>query len=239
MKRSILLCSLLCALLCSCQTAPDTQSPVDEEQNETVNHDQTDKTDAEAQTRLAYYESLVGNLQAEILDLKASLFSERVEYEARIDALETELKAMGDGNEGSTSNPNEEAGNSPSETDERLFRYTVSNGEAVLTAYLGDASEVLIPATLGGCPVVAVGDRAFLNQTSLTSVTLPKGVREIGWFAFSGCIALERVEIPSNVRAIAYGAFQNCSDTLTVVCHVGSYAEAYAQSYGMRILRQS
>lgn len=238
MKRSILLCTLLCALLCGCQTTSDTPPPVGEEQNETVHHDQTDKSDAETQTRLAYYESLVGNLQAQILDLKTSLFSERVEYEARIDALETELKAMGEDNGGSTSNPNEESGNSPLETDERLFRYTVSNGEAMLTAYLGDASEVLIPATLGGYPVVAVGDRAFLNQTSLTSVTVPEGVREIGWFAFSGCIALERVEIPSNVRAIAYGAFQNCSDTLTVVCSVGSYAEAYAQSYGMRILRK-
>ena len=230
MKRPLIFCVFLCALLCGCQSN-NAEQPTDSSL-QTEEKPSTDTTVGEddAQTRLTYYEGLVTDLRAELLELKISLFSERVEYESRIEALETELKAV----ERPPSAPSDEVETVAPESE---FRYTVSDGKVILTAYVGERSEVVIPNTLGGYPVVAVGDRAFLNQTAMTSVTIPDGVLEIGWFAFSGCVSLETVAIPNSVRAISYGAFQNCDMTLTVFCASGSYAEAYAQSYGMRLKR--
>ena len=64
---------------------------------------------------------------------------------------------------------------------------------------------------------------------------LPDGVKEIGWFAFSGCHNLTSVTLPASVEAIAYGAFENCSKSLVFLCPEGSYAAAYARSYGFAV----
>jgi hypothetical protein len=60
------------------------------------------------------------------------------------------------------------------------FTYTVSNScgeldsefadEATITGYTGSATELVIPSTLGGLPVVAIGLDAFAECDSLTSI---------------------------------------------------------------------
>ena len=63
---------------------------------------------------------------------------------------------------------------------------------------------------------------------------LPKGLEELGWFVFSGCVALQRVVVPESVTCIGYAAFNNCTASLTVIAPSGSYASDYAKSYGIR-----
>ena len=224
MKKTVALCLILGTLLCGCQketdgTAADTKDPpVKNEQNQTIGSTDTSQSGSqEDQTRLAYYEQLVNELQQEVLNLKTEIYTNRVEYEAHIE----ELKAS-QAPSGSTS---------PS----ALFQYTVTNGQATLTAYIGKDKAVDIPTTVDGYPVVAIGDRTFLDNAALTSVTIPQGVTSIGWFAFSGCVSLEYVSIPDSVETISYGAFQNCDTQMTVSCPIGSYADRYAQSYGLKI----
>jgi hypothetical protein len=70
------------------------------------------------------------------------------------------------------------------------YYYTVSSGQATITGYHGAGGEVTIPATLGGCPVVAIGDNAFAGCDALTRLTIPGHVTSIGSRAFDYCYYL-------------------------------------------------
>lgn len=237
MKRTITLCLIFCALLCGCQKETgnadnQTDMTVKDEQNTQTNQNSTGGGDGD-QTRLAYYEQLVNELQQQVLNLKTEIYANRVEYESRIDELEAGRTPEGDSPSNSAP-PTQNQGASAATS----FRYTVENGAVTLTSYIGTGKTVEIPTTIDGCPVVAIGDRAFLDHAALTSVTIPEGVTHIGWFAFSGCVSLKSVTMPASVSSINYGAFENCDSKMTVVCHAGSYAEAYANSYGMIVQKQ-
>ena len=173
--------------------------------------EEVDEGDREAAARLLYYEQLVNDLQSELLAMRAELFSTKTEYNARLEELEASLAV-------SASLP---------------FTYTVSDAGVTVTAYTGNDVSVSIPATIDGRAVIAIGDRAFMNCKTVQSVVVPEGVREIGWFAFSGCISLGGVSLPASVEAICYGAFENCPSALTVFCQKDSYAQKYAESYGI------
>ena len=59
--------------------------------------------------------------------------------------------------------------------------------------------------------VTNIGDYAFYCCTSLTSVEIPNNVTNIGNYAFAACISLTNIEIPNSVTNIGDSAFQNCS----------------------------
>ena len=56
-------------------------------------------------------------------------------------------------------------------------------------------------------PVTSIGDGAFNNCYSLTSVTIPNCVTNIGYFAFSDCSSLTSIAIPNSVTNIGDYAF--------------------------------
>ena len=87
------------------------------------------------------------------------------------------------------------------------YTYTVSGGAATVTGYTGAGGAITIPSTLGGYTVVAIGDWAFANCTSLTSVNIPDGVKSIGNRSFNDCNALIEVTIPNSVKSIGDYAF--------------------------------
>ena len=64
--------------------------------------------------------------------------------------------------------------------------------------------------------VTSIGERAFYNCTSLTSVTIGNSVTSIGYEAFYGCTSLTSVTIGSSVTSIGYYAFDGCT-SLTCV----------------------
>ncbi len=172
---------------------------------------------AAAEEKAAYYQSLSEQLEAELLSVKADFFTACVEYEARIEELEAAVSDLG----ADAVSP---------------FRFSVVDGKATLTEYLGHESVVVIPSqTPDGLPVVAIGERAFENNAELTAVTVPEGVTSMGWFAFSGCVSLGHATLPASVSEIGYGAFLNCPANLSITAPSGSYAEAYALSYGLSV----
>jgi hypothetical protein len=77
-----------------------------------------------------------------------------------------------------------------------------------ITAYTpqGSSSNLVIPAQILGLNVTAIYTRAFFQQTSLNSVSIPVGVTTIGDEAFSGC-SLSSVTIPNTVTLIGARAF--------------------------------
>jgi hypothetical protein len=79
------------------------------------------------------------------------------------------------------------------------------NVPGTITKYVGWDTDVVIPATIGDKPVVAIGSSAF-NGAELTSVTIPEGVVTIGISAFRNN-KLTAVTIPSTVKTIRGTAF--------------------------------
>ncbi len=64
--------------------------------------------------------------------------------------------------------------------------------------------------------VVGIGERAFYNCDSLTSVVIPEGVTSIGVRAFQDCNSIKTVEIPSSVTEIGAQAF-GWTERLTII----------------------
>ena len=93
------------------------------------------------------------------------------------------------------------------------FEYTVSGSNATITDYTGSATELIIPSTLGGYTVTSIGNSAFYNCTSLTSVEIPNTVTSIGDAAFQTCYNLASVTIPDTVTYIGGSAFWRCGLT--------------------------
>ena len=112
------------------------------------------------------------------------------------------------------------------------FDYIIENGGITITKYIGKKTSVQIPNTIAQLPVLKIGENAFF-ESKVKSVTLPSNCIEIDWFAFYGCYALTTVYISSNVETIGYGAFDSCSKSLTIYCEKNSYAQKYAQSFGI------
>lgn len=97
------------------------------------------------------------------------------------------------------------------------FEYSASNGTAAITKYKGAGGAVEIPATLGGYPVTAIGMHAFVECTSLKSVSMPESVTSIGNSAFIGCTGLESVKLPAGLKSIGEKAFYSCTRLTSVV----------------------
>ena len=72
------------------------------------------------------------------------------------------------------------------------WRYRVrSDGNLEIAKWNGKESELVIPETIDGKKVVAIGDRAFWGCYSLTSIKIPDSVTSIGGNPFVGCDALQ------------------------------------------------
>lgn len=62
-----------------------------------------------------------------------------------------------------------------------------------ITKYNGTDTVVVIPPTISSWPVTKIGEDAFQDNTTITSVTIPASVTEIGSNAFAGCTNLTSV----------------------------------------------
>ena len=90
------------------------------------------------------------------------------------------------------------------------YRYTVETQEVTITEYSGDATDVTVPESIDGMPVVAIGRSAFHNCDKMKSLTLPDSVIKIGGLAFNKCYSLEHVTLGRGIREIDYSPFANC-----------------------------
>lgn len=59
-----------------------------------------------------------------------------------------------------------------------------------ITKYTGTESTVILPSTINSWPVTKIGEDALKDNTTITSVTIPDSVTEIGSNAFAGCTNL-------------------------------------------------
>ena len=94
---------------------------------------------------------------------------------------------------------------------EGYYAYTVTDGKATITDVdIGISGDVIIPSTLGGYPVIAIGDEAFADCVYMTSVIIPEGVTSTGLFSFSNCVYLTEIVLPDSLVSIGELSFNAC-----------------------------
>ena len=115
-----------------------------------------------------------------------------------------------------------------------------------------DALHLVIPATVEGYPVTAIGEYAFFGRTSFISVTIPASVKRIegsafdsctsllsvtfapgsqctmlGGSSFARCTALSSLEIPASVTSLSASSFTDCTSLYEVeggIAYIGTWA---------------
>ena len=177
------------------------------------------------------------NYQSEIDVLKDKLDKQSELINSIININNKNEQSVNNSNNASTTTkPTNSATNSNTnqnpEEDKIEFEYIKENGGITITKYIGNKTSVQIPNKIEQLPVLKIGENAFAD-TKVKSVTLPSSCTEVDWFAFYGCYALSTVYISSEVNTIGYGAFDSCSKSLTIYCEKDSYAQKYAQSFGI------
>ena len=82
---------------------------------------------------------------------------------------------------------------------------------ACITSYMGTDSNVVIPEEIQGKQVVAIGERAFQNCTSLEKVTIATSIHTIEDCAFAWCSNLKEVCGVQNIEKLGKRVFYRCS----------------------------
>ncbi len=73
-------------------------------------------------------------------------------------------------------------------------------------------TDIVIPNTYEGLPVVAIMPEAFMGNTTITNVVIPDSILLIYESAFMNCTSLESVELGSGLMGIWECAFGNCTN---------------------------
>ena len=96
-------------------------------------------------------------------------------------------------------------------------KYTyVSQTKYSVTGYIKGITNAVIVDSINGIAVTEIGNNAFEDCTSLTSVTLPEVVTSINTRAFSGCSNLISINIPDNIKNIGNRAFFECHSLTSI-----------------------
>ena len=113
-------------------------------------------------------------------------------------------------------------------------KYTIESDHLIVSGYFpGVETEVTIYSKITfnnhTYQVFEIGEKAFENFKSLTSVNIPKSVKTIAKDAFNNCWSLTSVTIPNSVTSIGNEAFANCYHLTSIaigssVISIGNYA---------------
>ncbi len=87
-----------------------------------------------------------------------------------------------------------------------------STKEGVVIYDLNNTIEHLeVPEQISGKSVVGIYQKAFQNNTTLSSVKIPNSVTSIGNYAFAYCNNLKNVSVGNNLKTIGENAFRDCA----------------------------
>lgn len=106
------------------------------------------------------------------------------------------------------------------------------------TAYSG---AVTIPATVTyngkTFNVTSIGEYAFRDCNSLTSITIPSSIKSIKSYAFYNCTSINGITIPAGVTELGSGCFEGCSSLISMTVPSGISAVEDELFYGCTALK--
>ena len=101
------------------------------------------------------------------------------------------------------------------------WNYEVIGSDIKITGYTGTETDVRIPETImdsdgKNYQVKQIGECAFKDCSSLTSVSIPSGVTKLGDCAFIGCSSLSDISLPDAITEMGLNVFCGCSSLTQV-----------------------
>lgn len=98
------------------------------------------------------------------------------------------------------------------------FEYSIKDNQATIHKYIGPQGndvDIVIPSTLGGCPVTAIGrpsSSGAFASVKARSVTMPDSITSLDHYAFSSCTATT-YRISNNLKEVGDSAFLSTKAT--------------------------
>ena len=100
------------------------------------------------------------------------------------------------------------------------YEYSFGGDGVEISAYLGSATRISVPAEIEGLPVVSIGYRSFSNSENadkIELITLPSTVTTISGGAFSGMDNLKKINLNEGITHISSYAFAYCPSLVSLV----------------------
>ncbi len=104
---------------------------------------------------------------------------------------------------------------------EDIFSYTVSHGQATICDIDDTRENVVIPESLGGHTVVALGNGALGGSSKTKTVVIPDTVSEIASMCFAYSESIQSITLPAGLKNINDNAFYCCKNLWTVTIPYG------------------
>ena len=100
----------------------------------------------------------------------------------------------------------------------QVWEWAASEDGVEISRYLDEeASEIEVPESIDGKPVISLGKGVFYAKKKLQKIQLPDNIRQLGRMCFCKCQRLERIRLPQNLIKVGSDAFTNCARLQTVV----------------------
>ena len=101
---------------------------------------------------------------------------------------------------------NSDGGTGSESTIQPRYDYTVSKNAqdedvATITKYYGSVAAIIVPDTIDGYPVVAIGEGAFRENKYLTAILIPDCITSIGDYAFADT-NLDSLVLPAELNSL-------------------------------------
>ncbi len=116
------------------------------------------------------------------------------------------------------------------------FKYEVNDdGGITITKYIGTDTNVVIPEKIEGKNVTVIGEGAFRENQTLTSVAMPDSIIQLHSTAFYGCKGLQTVVLSAQLKIMYRSVFDGCTQLSNIhlpdsLTYIGERAFALCKS---------
>ena len=119
--------------------------------------------------------------------------------------------------QGTIARPADSTTSSPATVERGGLRFELERSSARLIGTTGRLTDLVVPDSVDGRPVTAIGAGSLRGDDTLRSLVVPATVTTLGADSFRDCPRLAHVELPPELPTIRARAFQGCRSLHTVV----------------------